>query len=106
MAEPVLQDVPFPVSYTHLGAALSIKYVTGKPIKFISSGEKREAMDVFHPGRVADRILGMGDVVSLVEKAQEQFDEKQAVSNFSAKTVSRLYAQISMERSSSISLKL
>ena len=63
---------------TRGGAALSIKYVTGKPIKFISSGEKMEAMDVFHPGRIADRILGMGDVVSLVEKAQEQFDEKQA----------------------------
>ena len=63
---------------TRGGAALSIKYVTGKPIKFISSGEKMEAMDVFHPDRVADRILGMGDVVSLVEKAQEQFDEKQA----------------------------
>lgn len=60
------------------GAALSIKYVTGKPIKFISSGEKMEAMDIFHPERIADRILGMGDVVSLVEKAQEQFDEKQA----------------------------
>jgi len=52
--------------------------VTGKPIKFISSGEKMDAMDVFHPNRIADRILGMGDVVSLVEKAQEQFDEKQA----------------------------
>ena len=63
---------------TRGGAALSIKYVTGKPIKFISSGEKMEAMDVFHPDRIADRILGMGDVVSLVEKAQEQFDEKQA----------------------------
>jgi signal recognition particle subunit SRP54 len=63
---------------TRGGAALSIKYVTGKPIKFISSGEKMEAMDVFHPERIADRILGMGDVVSLVEKAQEQFDEKQA----------------------------
>ena len=63
---------------TRGGAALSIKYVTGKPIKFISTGEKMEAMDVFHPDRVADRILGMGDVVSLVEKAQEQFDEKQA----------------------------
>jgi signal recognition particle subunit SRP54 len=60
------------------GAALSIKYVTGKPIKFISSGEKMETLDVFHPERIADRILGMGDVVSLVEKAQEQFDEKQA----------------------------
>lgn len=63
---------------TRGGAALSIKYVTGKPIKFISTGEKMEAMDVFHPDRVADRILGMGDVVSLVEKAQEQFDEKEA----------------------------
>ncbi len=63
---------------TRGGAALSIKYVTGKPIKFISSGEKMEAMDIFHPERIADRILGMGDVVSLVEKAQEQFDEKQA----------------------------
>ena len=63
---------------TRGGAALSIKYVTGKPIKFISSGEKMEALDVFHPERIADRILGMGDVVSLVEKAQEQFDEKQA----------------------------
>ena len=63
---------------TRGGAALSIKYVTGKPIKFISSGEKMEAIDVFHPERIADRILGMGDVVSLVEKAQEQFDEKQA----------------------------
>jgi signal recognition particle subunit SRP54 len=63
---------------TRGGAALSIKYVTGKPIKFISSGEKMEAIDVFHPDRIADRILGMGDVVSLVEKAQEQFDEKEA----------------------------
>ena len=60
------------------GAALSIKAVTGKPIKYISSGEKLEALDVFHPDRIADRILGMGDVVSLVEKAQEQFDEKEA----------------------------
>ena len=63
---------------TRGGAALSIKAVVGKPIKFVSSGEKREALDVFHPARIADRILGMGDVVSLVEKAQEQFDEKQA----------------------------
>ena len=63
---------------TRGGAALSIKYVTGKPIKFISTGEKMEALDVFHPERIADRILGMGDVVSLVEKAQEQFDEKEA----------------------------
>ena len=63
---------------TRGGAALSIKAVVGKPIKFVSSGEKLEALDVFHPDRIADRILGMGDVVSLVEKAQEQFDEKQA----------------------------
>ncbi len=63
---------------TRGGAALSIKAVTGKPIKFVSSGEKMEALDVFYPARVADRILGMGDVVSLVEKAQEQFDEQQA----------------------------
>lgn len=63
---------------TRGGAALSIKAVTGKPIKFVSVGEKMEALDAFHPSRVADRILGMGDVVSLVEKAQEQFDEKQA----------------------------
>ena len=63
---------------TRGGAALSIKAVVGKPIKFISSGEKIDALDVFHPARIADRILGMGDVVTLVEKAQEQFDEKQA----------------------------
>ena len=63
---------------TRGGAALSIKAVVGKPIKFVSTGEKLEALDVFHPARVADRILGMGDVVTLVEKAQEQFDEKQA----------------------------
>ena len=63
---------------TRGGAALSIKAVVGKPIKFVSTGEKLEALDVFHPARVADRILGMGDVVSLVEKAQEQFDEKEA----------------------------
>ena len=63
---------------TRGGAALSIKAVVGKPIKFVSSGVKMEARDVFHPARIADRILGMGDVVSLVEKAQEQFDEKQA----------------------------
>jgi signal recognition particle subunit SRP54 len=63
---------------TRGGAALSIKAVTGKPIKFVSTGEKMEALDLFYPARVADRILGMGDVVSLVEKAQEQFDEKQA----------------------------
>ena len=63
---------------TRGGAALSIKAVVGKPIKFVSMGEKMEALDVFHPERIADRILGMGDVVSLVEKAQQQFDEKQA----------------------------
>ncbi len=63
---------------TRGGAALSIKAVTGKPIKFVSSGEKMEALDIFYPARVADRILGMGDVVSLVERAQEQFDEQEA----------------------------
>ena len=63
---------------TRGGAALSIKAVVGKPIKFVSAGEKMEALDVFHPSRIADRILGMGDVVTLVEKAQEQFDEKEA----------------------------
>lgn len=63
---------------TRGGAALSIKAVTGKPIKFIGSGEKMEAIDIFYPKRIADRILGMGDVVSLVEKAQEQYDEKEA----------------------------
>ena len=63
---------------TRGGAALSIKAVVGKPIKFVSTGEKLETLDVFHPARIADRILGMGDVVTLVEKAQEQFDEKQA----------------------------
>ena len=63
---------------TRGGAALSIKAVVGKPIKFVSSGEKMEALDVFHPSRIADRILGMGDVVSLVERAQEQYDEEEA----------------------------
>lgn len=63
---------------TRGGAALSIKSVVNKPIKFIGTGEKMEALDVFHPERMADRILGMGDVVSLVERAQEQFDEEQA----------------------------
>ena len=63
---------------TRGGAALSIRAVVDKPIKFVSAGEKMEALDVFHPSRIADRILGMGDVVSLVEKAQEQFDEQQA----------------------------
>ena len=63
---------------TRGGAALSIKSIVDKPIKFIGTGEKMEALDVFYPDRMADRILGMGDVVSLVERAQEQFDEEQA----------------------------
>ena len=63
---------------TRGGAALTIKSVVNKPIKFIGTGEKMEALDVFYPERMADRILGMGDVVSLVERAQEQFDEDQA----------------------------
>jgi signal recognition particle subunit SRP54 len=63
---------------TRGGAALSIKYTVQKPIKFVSSGEKMETLDVFYPDRMAQRILGMGDITSLVEKAQEQFDEEQA----------------------------
>jgi len=63
---------------TRGGAALSIKYQVGKPIKFASNGEKMEALDQFYPDRMAQRILGMGDIVSFVEKAQEQFDEKEA----------------------------
>lgn len=63
---------------TRGGAALTIRTVVDKPIKFISTGEKMEALDVFHPNRMADRILGMGDVISLVERAQEQFDEEEA----------------------------
>ncbi|MFV0291035.1 MAG: signal recognition particle protein [Mangrovibacterium sp.] len=63
---------------TRGGAALSIRSVVDKPIKFIGTGEKMDALDVFHPSRMADRILGMGDVVSLVERAQEQFDQEQA----------------------------
>ena len=63
---------------TRGGAALSIKYTVNKPIKFISSGEKMDTLDVFYPDRMAQRILGMGDITSLVEKAQEQFDEEQA----------------------------
>ncbi|MGB3345471.1 MAG: signal recognition particle protein [Aequorivita sp.] len=63
---------------TRGGAAISIKSVVNKPIKFIGTGEKMDAIDVFHPSRMADRILGMGDVVSLVERAQEQFDEEEA----------------------------
>jgi len=63
---------------TRGGAALSIKSVVNKPIKFIGTGEKMDAIDIFYPSRMADRILGMGDVVSLVERAQEQFDEEEA----------------------------
>lgn len=63
---------------TRGGAAISIKSVVNKPIKFIGTGEKMEAIDIFYPARMADRILGMGDVVSLVERAQEQFDEQEA----------------------------
>lgn len=63
---------------TRGGAALSIKSVVDKPIKFVGTGEKPEALDIFYPERMADRILGMGDIVSLVERAQEQFDEEQA----------------------------
>ena len=63
---------------TRGGAAISIKYTVNKPIKFVSSGEKLDTLDVFYPERMAQRILGMGDIVSLVEKAQEQFDEVQA----------------------------
>ena len=63
---------------TRGGAALTVKYTVGKPIKFVSMGEKMDTLDVFHPDRMAQRILGMGDIVSFVEKAQEQFDEKEA----------------------------
>ena len=63
---------------TRGGAALSIRTVVTKPIKLVGTGEKLEALDVFHPDRMADRILGMGDIVSLVERAQEQFDEEEA----------------------------
>ncbi len=63
---------------TRGGAALSIRTVVNKPIKFIGTGEKLDALDVFHPSRMADRILGMGDIVSLVERAQEQYDEEEA----------------------------
>jgi signal recognition particle subunit SRP54 len=63
---------------TRGGAALSIRAVVDKPIKFVSTGEKMEALDIFHPDRMADRILGMGDVVSLVERAQEQYDAEEA----------------------------
>jgi signal recognition particle subunit SRP54 len=63
---------------TRGGAALSIRTVVDKPIKLVGTGEKMEALDIFHPERMADRILGMGDIVSLVEKAQEQYDEEEA----------------------------
>lgn len=63
---------------TRGGAALSIRYVVNKPIKFVGTGEKLDAVDIFYPQRMADRILGMGDIVSLVERAQEQFDEEEA----------------------------
>ncbi len=63
---------------TRGGAALSVKYTVGKPIKFVSMGEKLDTLDVFYPERMAQRILGMGDIVSFVEKAQDQFDEKEA----------------------------
>lgn len=63
---------------TRGGAALSIRMVVDKPIKFVGTGEKLEALDVFHPARMADRILGMGDIVSLVERAQQQYDEEEA----------------------------
>ncbi|HEY3387370.1 MAG TPA: signal recognition particle protein [Saprospiraceae bacterium] len=63
---------------TRGGAALSVKYTVGKPIKFVSTGEKMETIDMFYPDRMAQRILGMGDIVTFVEKAQEQFDEKEA----------------------------
>lgn len=63
---------------TRGGAALSIRSIVDKPIKFVGTGEKMDALDVFHPERMADRILGMGDIVSLVERAQEQYDEEEA----------------------------
>ncbi|MEL6355826.1 MAG: signal recognition particle protein, partial [Bacteroidota bacterium] len=63
---------------TRGGAALTVKYTVGKPIKFVSTGEKMETLDMFHPERMAQRILGMGDIVSFVERAQDQFDEEEA----------------------------
>ena len=63
---------------TRGGAALSVKYTVGKPIKFVSNGEKLQDLEMFHPDRMAQRILGMGDIVTFVEKAQAQFDEKEA----------------------------
>src|SRR4029077_15043376 len=61
------------------GAALSIRQVTGQPLKFVGIGEKSDALESFHPDRVANRILGMGDILSFIEKASEQIDQKQAV---------------------------
>ena len=63
---------------TRGGAALSVRYVTGKPIKFVGTGEKLDAIELFHPDRIASRILGMGDVLSLIEKAEAAYDEKNA----------------------------
>ena len=63
---------------TRGGAALSVRYVTGKPIKFVGTGEKLDTIEPFHPDRMASRILGMGDVLSLIEKAEEAFDQKKA----------------------------
>ena len=63
---------------TRGGAALSVKYITGKPIKFIGTGEKLDAIELFHPDRMASRILGMGDILSLIEKAEAAYDEKNA----------------------------
>ena len=63
---------------TRGGAALSVKYITGKPIKFIGMGEKMDAIELFHPDRMASRILGMGDILSLIEKAEAAYDEKNA----------------------------
>ena len=63
---------------TRGGAALSIRYTVDKPIKFVSTGEKIDALDIFYPSRMADRILGMGDIVSLAEKLQQQYDEEEA----------------------------
>ena len=69
---------------TRGGAALSVRAVTGKPIKFVGMGEKLEDLEPFFPDRMASRILGMGDVLTLIDKAQEQFDEKQAAKNGTA----------------------
>ena len=63
---------------TRGGAALSVKYITGKPIKFVGMGEKMDAIELFHPDRMASRILGMGDILSLIEKAEAAYDEKNA----------------------------